>query len=112
MTKTKSSRKRLSPGLQKSDDLVSSHLKGDEVKKDTEQSVGQSTEQLSLDELQIIHATSGRVESVLLTGAITQNLTLSAKVYIGEMVSRKFMSMSERAVWSLTLMSRGCLCPK
>ncbi|KAF3884178.1 MULTISPECIES: HMA2 domain-containing protein [Nostocales] len=74
MTKTKSSRKRLSPGLQKSDDLVSSHLKGDEVKKDTEQSVGQSTEQLSLDELQIIHATSGRVRVRAIDGGNNSKL--------------------------------------
>jgi hypothetical protein len=61
MTKTISSRKRLSLDLQKSDGLVSSHLKGNKVKKETKQSVAQSTGQSSLGELHIIYATSGRV---------------------------------------------------
>ncbi|KYC36450.1 hypothetical protein WA1_42865 [Scytonema hofmannii PCC 7110] len=60
MAKTKSSRKRLSLGLQKSEDLVSYHLKGDEVNKETKQVVAQSTGQ-PFGELHIIYATSGRV---------------------------------------------------
>ncbi|MUG93707.1 hypothetical protein F7734_15275 [Scytonema sp. UIC 10036] len=74
MTKTISSRKRLGLGLQKSDDLVSSHLKGDEVNKDTKQSVAQSTGQPSLGELHIIHATSGRVRVRAIDGGDNSKL--------------------------------------
>lgn len=59
MTKTISSRERLSPGLKKSD-LVSSNLKSDEVK-ENQGAVAQSTGGSSLNGLQIIHATTSRI---------------------------------------------------
>lgn len=74
MTKTISSRKRLSLGLQKSNDLVSSHLKGDEVNKDTKKSVAQSTGQPSLGELHIVHASSGRVRVRAIDGSHNSKL--------------------------------------
>ncbi|GAA6618863.1 HMA2 domain-containing protein [Scytonema sp. NUACC26] len=74
MTKTISSRKRLSLGLQKSDGLVSSHLKGDEVNKETKQSGAQSTGQPSLGELYIIYATSGRIRVRAIDGGDNSKL--------------------------------------
>ncbi len=106
MTKTKSSRKRLSLGLQKSEDLVSSHLKGDEVNKDTKQAVAQSTGQPSLGELHIIYATSGRVRVRAIDGGnntkldtICQSLhrrTGINEVYVNEQTGSLVINFDEQ----------------
>jgi copper chaperone CopZ len=61
MTKTISSRERLSSNQKKSEDVISSVHLSDEVKNDTSKGVAKSTKQPTQPGLQIIHATTGRV---------------------------------------------------
>jgi hypothetical protein len=61
MTKTLSSRERLSPQKNQSRDLIYLQQQSDESVKSTSPAVAHSTEQPSIDGLQIIHATTGRV---------------------------------------------------
>ncbi|MEC4814297.1 MAG: hypothetical protein SAK29_13630 [Scytonema sp. PMC 1069.18] len=61
MTKTISSRERLSSNQKKSDDVISSVHLSDEVKNDTRKGDAKSTKQPIQTGLQIIHATTGRV---------------------------------------------------
>jgi hypothetical protein len=61
MTKTLSSRERLSPREQKLVDLVSDQQQSDESSETTSKSVAESTVQPPVGGLQIVHATTGRV---------------------------------------------------
>lgn len=61
MTKTLSSRERLSPREQKLVDLISDHQQSDESSETTSKSVAQSIVQPPLGGLHIVHATTGRV---------------------------------------------------
>jgi hypothetical protein len=80
MTKTLSSRERLSPREQKLVDLVSDQQQSDESSETTSKSVAESTVQPPVGGLHIVMQRQGASESVLLTVVITRYLKLSLKI--------------------------------